>query len=767
VSTRFYAPILVCMMLVASGLPSSEQEEIGELEDRSWTNSNDGYGPINYTDEHTTATITSEGRGATLTMPGGHVYNRPLPLVIALHGYSSSGSFNAWWMSMYESVHENEHLLLTPDGSMNIIGMRFWNATDACCNLFNTEVDDVAFLEGLINQSIQSYGADPDGVVLIGHSNGAFMGHRMACEGGGLIESIVSLNGATWNDFSNDCPDTGRPNILHVHGTADSTVQYDGGMMFGGVYPSAPQSTAYWADRSGCDASWTKLSSLDLTNSDGVAETDNLEHLNCTDGNRVAHWRINDGSHAPLLNDQEWTYQTLGWALEDFSRDSDGDGYRDDVDAFIYNPNEWADADGDNVGDNTDQCNNDPTGWIDSDGDGVCVPSDAFPNNPNEWGDADGDGIGDRSDADDDNDGVGDYYDAFPLDPTEWDDTDGDGVGDNADDDDDGDGWADSQDAFPLDPLEHSDLDGDGVGDNADGDDDGDGWSDDDELVCLSDPHDNEDVPVDTDGDWECDLFDGDDDGDGVPDSEDQFPLDASEWDDNDGDGVGDNTDPFPLDASEWVDSDGDGVGDNSDVYPNDPYEWFDSDEDGIGDNSDVFPTNGTEWADSDGDGVGDNTDPFPLDASEWVDSDGDGVGDNTDPFPLDASEWLDSDGDGVGDNTDPFPLDASEWVDSDGDGVGDNLDAYPLDASEWTDTDEDGVGDNSDVFPGDASETLDTDGDGVGDNSDAYPYDATLWEDESDLTLSVLFGIVVVLLLMMAPHATQRWLGRKQQDDD
>ncbi len=298
-STRFYAPILVCMMLVASGLPSSEQEEIRKIGDRHWTDSNDGYGPINYTNEHTTATITSEGRPATLTMPGGHVYNQPLPLVIALHGYSSSGSFNAWWMSMYESVHENEHLLLTPDGSMNIIGMRFWNATDACCNLFNTEVDDVAFLEDLINQSVQSYGADPDGVVLIGHSNGAFMGHRMACERGGLIESIVSLNGATWNDFSNDCPDTGRPNILHVHGTADSTIQYDGGMMFGGVYPSAPQSTAYWADRSGCDASWTKLSSLDLTNSDGVAETDDLEHLNCTDGNRVAHWRINDGGHAP------------------------------------------------------------------------------------------------------------------------------------------------------------------------------------------------------------------------------------------------------------------------------------------------------------------------------------------------------------------------------------------------------------------------------------------------------------------------------------
>ena len=65
-----------------------------------------------------------------------------------------------------------------------------------------------------------------------------------------------------------------------------------------------------------------------MTNSDGVAETDNLEHLNCTDGNRVSHWRINNGGHNPLLNDQEWPYHTLAWALEDFSRDSDGDGYR-------------------------------------------------------------------------------------------------------------------------------------------------------------------------------------------------------------------------------------------------------------------------------------------------------------------------------------------------------------------------------------------------------------------------------------------------------
>jgi hypothetical protein len=78
--------------------------------------------------------------------------------------------------------------------------------------------------------------------------------------------------------------------------------------------------------------------------------------------------------------------------------DTDGDGYRDALDAFPDDSTEWEDSDGDGVGDNTD----------------------AFPQDANETRDTDDDGVGDNTDV-------------FPLDPTEWQDSDGDGVGDNAD----------------------------------------------------------------------------------------------------------------------------------------------------------------------------------------------------------------------------------------------------------------------------------------------------------------------------------------------
>ena len=675
------------------------------------TNSNDGYSAIEYTDDHTTISIGPSNRQANLRMPGNHDYSRPLPLVVSLHGYSGNGWSNAAYMHHFDSIHENEHLLLYPDGTINLVGMRYWNATDGCCQ-FSGDVDDANYLLNLINEAIQNYGADPDGIVITGLSNGGFMSHRMACDAGGSIRAIVALNGVTWDDFSK-CPDTGRPDILHVHSTADTVIAYNGGAIWGSDYPSATETVGYWADRSGCDSTWTYLGTRDLSGNDGVEESDEFEFLNCNSGNRVAHWRINGGSHVPSLNDPGWANQSIDWALSGFVRDSDGDSYRDDVDAFIYNPNEWADADGDLVGDNTDQCDQDPNGWDDSDGDGVCVPDDLFPDDSNEWSDADGDGIGDNGDPDDDNDGFDDDVDAFPLDSSEWYDTDEDGIGNNADSDDDSDGWLDSEDAFPLDASEWADFDEDGIGDNADLDDDNDGWADLDEVSCETNPNDDSHIPLDSDEDGICDLVDSDDDDDGIDDYQDVFPLNPEEWLDSDEDGVGDNSDVFPADDSEWLDSDEDGVGDNSDVFPNDP----------------------TEWGDIDGDGIGDNIDEFPEDRSEWIDSDSDGVGDNGDAFPNDPSETTDTDLDGVGDNSDVFPTYPSEWIDSDEDGFGDNSDAFPSDPDEW----------------------LDTDGDGYGDNRDWAPFDSKVWDEPPDNTIMIVGGIIVLIVGVLV------YTGRRQ----
>ena len=748
--TALLMAVMIVFVSISSMMSASEIEF--QEQTKNYTSSDTG-SPIQYTAAHTTVTVGPSDRTAVLEMPGGHDYSRPLPLVVALHGFGGYGQRIVDRMVLTESVHENEHLLLKPDGLRHMQAFplpRFWNATDACCiqggSWGPTYTDDVSWLESIVDDAVQNYGADPEGIIFIGFSNGAFMSHRMACEKGYMIKSIVALNGVTWNDF-NKCLNTGSPDILHVHATEDDYVDYDGApqvSMAGNPigpspHPGANTTLSNWANRYGCDQNRVFQGSLDLSSQLPGIETDVFDYPNCGSGERVSHWRINDGMHNdffPFDGPSVWADEAFDWAIQGFVRDSDGDGYRDDVDAFIYNPDEWLDADGDGVGSNTDECDNDPTEWRDSDGDGYCFPMDVFPNDPNEWFDTDGDGVGDNADVfpqdpletvDSDGDGVGDNGDAFPLWPGEWADSDGDGIGDNGDAfpndpnetiDTDGDGVGNNADAFPGDPSETTDTDGDGYGDNSDA------------------------FPMDS-TDWR------DRDGDGVGDNADVFPNDPAESIDSDGDGVGDNADAFPLNPYETVDSDGDGVGDNGDAFPNDETETGDMDGDGVGNNADAFPSNPLETQDSDGDGFGDNSDAFPNDPSETVDSDGDGVGDNGDAFPYDSTETVDSDSDGVGDNADVFPDDPSESSDSDGDGFGDNEDAFPNLQSEWKDTDGDGVGDNNDKFPMNPDESKDSDLDGVGDNSDYRPYDSGVQtkEDLESFPLFPVMGAIVVCL--------------------
>jgi hypothetical protein len=51
-------------------------------------------------------------------------------------------------------------------------------------------------------------------------------------------------------------------------------------------------------------------------------------------------------------------------------KDSDGDGFYDDEDAFPNDSSEWFDSDKDGVGNNADEFDSDSTQWSDSDGDG-------------------------------------------------------------------------------------------------------------------------------------------------------------------------------------------------------------------------------------------------------------------------------------------------------------------------------------------------------------------------------------------------------------
>ena len=280
-------------------------------------------------------------RQAELQYPADQGDDEILPLVIALHGFSEYPEYVYNYFQGPQSVTENRHLLLTPIGTENQDGYHFWNGPPACCDFYSQNIDDVGYLSSLIDTAVTHWGADPEHVMLIGHSNGGFMSHRMACEAGNKIHTIVNFAGATYAN-SGGCGWSGYPNIINVHGDADSVIDYNGGEILGVSYASSPGGAAIWAERSMCEEDSTLVGSLDLVGTDGTEETLVYEHLNCVRGNRVAHWKMVNVGHSPNFPDGSLINTAFDWAFNsDDAQSTDGGDNDSGNDSVSESSNLW------------------------------------------------------------------------------------------------------------------------------------------------------------------------------------------------------------------------------------------------------------------------------------------------------------------------------------------------------------------------------------------------------------------------------------------
>ena len=241
-------------------------------------------------------------RPYALVVPESYDPDVSTPLVVLLHGYGATAALQNVYFRFTPDAQEHGYLLALPDGTPDAGDSQFWNATDACCKFGDERVDDVAYLEAVLDDVEAQYNVDASRVYFVGHSNGGFMAHRLACEIGDRIAAIVSLAGATWEDAS-ACTAADHVNILQVHGTDDDTIAYDGGSNGGLTYPSAEQTVAQWATHNGCGGELAPDGTLDIEVDLEGEETQLQTYADCPPGGQVALWTIEGGGHIPSFDD--------------------------------------------------------------------------------------------------------------------------------------------------------------------------------------------------------------------------------------------------------------------------------------------------------------------------------------------------------------------------------------------------------------------------------------------------------------------------------
>jgi polyhydroxybutyrate depolymerase len=249
-------------------------------------------------------------RPVTVRVPSGYQKGRPAPLLVLLHGYSSDAAAVDDYFHLHQALDERGVLYVVPNGTRDRAGDRFWNATDACCDLYDSGVDDSGYLQDVIQQAQDRYTVDPRRIFVVGHSNGGFMAYRMACDHSDTVAAIVSVAGAMYDD-ARKCS-AGHPvSVLQVHGSGDSVVLYEGGVINGIKVPSATTTVRDWATFDGCALSPTGAGRLDVaTDADTPSGSSPLPgtetrvltfHRKCKAGSEVQLWTVQGAGHAPAF----------------------------------------------------------------------------------------------------------------------------------------------------------------------------------------------------------------------------------------------------------------------------------------------------------------------------------------------------------------------------------------------------------------------------------------------------------------------------------
>ena len=122
-----------------------------------------------------------------------------------------------------------------------------WNA-----GLMSSNVDDSGFLMALLDTLAEHYPINLDSVFFTGFSMGGFMTHRMAIEHGDRITACAPVSGLITHSMSNLTAVPVR--MLHIHGTSDPVVGYDGNSQYFGsnLGLSVEAILNYWKNANHC-----------------------------------------------------------------------------------------------------------------------------------------------------------------------------------------------------------------------------------------------------------------------------------------------------------------------------------------------------------------------------------------------------------------------------------------------------------------------------------------------------------------------------------
>ena len=207
-----------------------------------------------------------------------------LPLIFNLHGYSLDAQQQMNYSKMNTVADTAGFIVVYPNAVETA-----WNAgIDATAG----HVNDVGFINALIDTLINNYSIDEKRIYSCGFSLGGFMSHRLACELSNRIAAIGDVAGTMANSLLNNFETSHSMPVIKIHGTSDGIVYYNGVS----DWSTVEQTVQHWTNFNQCISSDT-ISIPNIDTLDGCS-VQKVRYKNLSDSVEVIFYKILKGGHS-------------------------------------------------------------------------------------------------------------------------------------------------------------------------------------------------------------------------------------------------------------------------------------------------------------------------------------------------------------------------------------------------------------------------------------------------------------------------------------
>lgn len=227
------------------------------------------------------------------------VYNgtQAVPLVLFLHGGGGNAT-SAQNFTQLNPVADQEGFIAVYPQGFGPAGSGFSWADGRSTSSDQLGIDDVGFIDKLLEQLVNSFNIDTDRIYVSGFSNGSFMTQRLACERNGKFAAMASLGSTISTDLLNHCiPQRPIPMLLLL-GDADPFIPYAGGNVPGNATPISGMTALadFWKTNNRCRSKVAETN-LPNTNSADNSFISLTSYTDCDCQAEVRLYQVYGGGH--------------------------------------------------------------------------------------------------------------------------------------------------------------------------------------------------------------------------------------------------------------------------------------------------------------------------------------------------------------------------------------------------------------------------------------------------------------------------------------